>query len=75
MRKSMRLFCGIVLHPVRVVAMKFYRRGENLELMYSARDLQKKKNHRRMHEMSDVTNTAYTESSLYNDLLRGAPEW
>lgn len=74
MKSSIRLFAGIVLHPLRVVAMKFYRKRENLDLLMNARERTWKKNHERMHDMSLLTNTAYTKSPLYGNLYYGAPE-
>lgn len=74
MKSSIRLFAGIVLHPLRVIAMKFYRKRENLDLMMNARERTWKKNHARMHDMSLLTNTAYTESFLYQNLYYNAPE-
>lgn len=72
--KSFRMIAGIILHPMRVVNEKFYRERENMELLENARERQWKKNHERMHEMSRLTNTAYTQSPLYGNLYYGAPE-
>ncbi len=72
--KTLRIFAGIILHPVRVIAMKFYRKRENEELLINARQRTWEKNHERMHNMSLLTNTAYTESFLYKNLYYGAPE-
>lgn len=74
MKSSFKLFAGIVLHPVRVIAMKFYRKRENMELLMNARQRAWEKNHERMHSMSLLTNTAYTESFLYRNLYYGSPE-
>ena len=72
--KTLRIFAGIILHPVRVIAMKFYRKRENEELLMNARQRTWEKNHERMHNMSLLTNTAYTESFLYKNLYYGAQE-
>lgn len=53
---------------------KFYRKDENEVLRVQARERQWLKNHERMHDMSELTNTAYTSSELYNNLYKGAPE-
>ncbi len=74
MKRTLKLFAGIILHPVRVIVMKFYRKRENLELLTNARERTWQKNHRRMHDMSLLTNEAYTGSFLYQNLYYGAPE-
>lgn len=74
MKKQLRIFAGILLHPVRLIAMKSYRKRENMELLLNARQRQWEKNHERMHNMSLLTNMAYTESPLYNNLYHGAPD-
>lgn len=74
MKSLFRLFAGIILHPVRVIVMMSYRKRENQELLMNARDRTWHDNHERMHHMSFLTNTAYTKSSLYDNLYFGAPE-
>ena len=74
MKSLFRFVAGIILHPFRVFAMKFYRKRENMELLMNARQRMWEKNHERMHAMSFLTNTAYTESPLYQNLYNGAPE-
>ena len=53
---------------------KLYRKDDNEELRVAARERQWLKNHERMHDMSELTNTAYTSSELYKNLYKGAPE-
>lgn len=74
MKSLFRFVAGIVLHPFRVFAMKFYRKRENMELLMNARQRMWEKNWERMHEMSHLTNTGYTTSPLYKNLYYGAPE-
>lgn len=74
MKSLFRFVAGIILHPFRVCAMQFYRKRENMALLMNARQRAWEKNHERMHEMSLLTNTAYTESPLYMNLYHGAPE-
>ena len=74
MKSLFRFVAGIILHPFRVFAMKFYRKRENMELLLNARQRAWEKNHERMHAMSLLTNTAYTESLLYGNLYNGAHE-
>ena len=75
MKKEFRMFAGILLHPVKMIAQKFYRKSDNCKLLQAARRRQFEKNHERMHAMSQLTNTAYTQSPLYLNLYAGAPEW
>lgn len=74
MKKELRLIAGILLHPVKKVLRLTYRTSENEILISAARRRQWEKNHERMHGMSHLTNTAYTESPLYKNLYAGAPE-
>lgn len=74
MKKELRMLAGILLHPVRKILRCTYRKSENDLLLSAARHRQWQKNHERMHAFSHMTNTAYTESPLYNNLYAGAPE-
>ena len=72
MRKEFRMFAGIILHPVRILAARFRRAKLEEEICGNIRENWWQKNHRRMHEMSEITNTAYTKSELYGNLYAGA---
>lgn len=74
MKKEMRMFAGILLHPAKKIFRLTYRKSENDILLSRARRRQWEKNHERMHEMSLLTNTAYTKSPLCDNLYFGAPE-
>ena len=75
MKKEMRMFAGIILHPVRVLQARIRRPYLQAKLMGDSRERTWHKNHERMHNMSVVTNTAYTSSPLYLNLYSGAVEW
>lgn len=66
------MFAGIILHPVRILAARFRRAKLEEEIRDNIRANWWQKNHRRMHEMSEITNTAYTRSELYGNLYAGA---
>ena len=72
MKKHFRMIYGIIAHPFKMIIRSFYRAEENHTLMCDARERTWKKNHERMHDMSLLTNTAYTSSELYGNLYRGA---
>ena len=74
MKKEFRLLLGIFLHPVKKIMRCTYRKSENDLLLSAARHRQWQKNHERMHKFSFITNTAYTESPLYENMYAGAPE-
>lgn len=74
MRKEVRMFAGIILHPVRAIFARIRRNRMSYELRNSARARTWEKNHERMHHFSSLTNTGFTESPLYGNLYAGAPE-
>ena len=63
-RKDFRMLKGIILHPFKRVCEFVYRPSENEILKNRAEGRNNYKMWRRMHEMSDVTNTGYTTSDL-----------
>lgn len=67
--KTMRIFAGIILHPAKVVWMKCYRKQENELLARGADRRYNFKAWARMHDMSEVTNTAYTSSDIYKQIF------
>lgn len=72
MRKNFRMLLGIILHPYRIIRANLRRGKYESIIRKSVRENWWKKNHERMHDMSEVTNTGYTESELYKNLYRGA---
>lgn len=74
MKKEMRMFAGILLHPVKKIFRLTYRKSENDILLSRARRRQWEKNHERMHEMARLTNKSWTSSPLCDNLYFGAPE-
>lgn len=63
-RKHFRMLKGIILHPFKRVFEFVYRPSENEILKNRAEGRDNYKMWRRMHDMSDVTNTGYTTSDL-----------
>ncbi|MBQ9560567.1 MAG: hypothetical protein IJV08_11420 [Bacteroidaceae bacterium] len=72
MKKELRLLAGIILHPFKCIYHKFYRTTDEMVIRDRVRQSWWLKNHERMHEMSFLTNTAYTGSDLNADLHHGA---
>lgn len=68
MKKTLRLFAGIILHPFKRVYELLYREKENEILAHRAKGRNNYKNWQRMHDMSHVTNTGYTTSPLYGKI-------
>lgn len=71
-KKDFRMLAGIVLHPVRMIIARLRRAKLENEIRDNIRANWWQKNHRRMHEMSEITRTAYTRSDLYGNLYAGA---
>lgn len=72
MKKNFRMFVGIILHPVRVIIANLRRAKYEEQIRDNVKDNWWKKNHSRMHDMSWLTDTAYTESDLYRNLYANA---
>lgn len=64
-KKDFRMLAGIILHPFKMLRN---RKRENALLVQKAEMSRNYKMWERMHDMSDVTNTAYTSSDLYRQL-------
>lgn len=64
MKKDFRMFAGIILHPFKMIRRNFYRCEENDILRTHAEWSENYKMWNRMHEMSRLTDTAYTTSEL-----------
>lgn len=67
-KKDFRMLKGIILHPFKRVCELIYRQTENRILKNNADGRNNYKMWRRMHEMSSVTNTGYTESDLLSKI-------
>lgn len=67
-RKDLRMIAGIILHPVRLLWMRYYRPFDNYLLASRAERRNNDKMWERMHHMSKVTGTAYTTSELYDKI-------
>ena len=67
-KKDIRLVIGIVMHPIKLIAM--YVRHESTQhlLMSRAKERKWQSDWERMHHMACLTNQAYTKSPLYNHL-------
>ena len=66
--KNLRLIAGIILHPVRIWQANTRKSRMEGEIQRRVRYSWQNKNWERMHDMSTVTNTAYTSSELYKNL-------
>lgn len=66
--EKLRMAWGIIKYPFKRVYELFYRTAENEMLKSAARNRERQMMWSIMHEMSDVTNTAYTSSPLYKKL-------
>lgn len=64
-KKNFRMIAGIILHPVRILVARYYRNTyqEIIQRNIAERDYWKE--YYRMHDMSEVTRTAYTTSEIY----------
>ena len=71
-QKSFRMIAGIILHPVRILRANARKSRMEEEIQNKVRLSWHWKNWQRMHDMSTVTNTAYTSSELYKNLYHGA---
>lgn len=69
MKKHLRMIAGIILHPVRVLVANINRDTYQKIINRSIAFRQHWKDHERMHNMSDVTGTAYTKSEIYARLM------
>lgn len=69
-KKDLRMLAGIILHPLRVILGSIYRKERESVIRECVRDNWWMKNHRRMHEMSTITGTAYTDSALLGNLYQ-----
>ena len=65
MNKHFRIIAGIVLHPVRMIAARYRRSTYENIIRRHVNENEYWKCYHRMHEMSDVTGTAYTKSDIY----------
>lgn len=68
--KNLRIIAGIVLHPFRIMAANSRRAKLERKLQNSVRYNTHHKAWERMHNMSAVTGTAFTESPMYPLLKR-----
>lgn len=68
---GLKMLLGIILHPFKRIYELSYRQAENEHLAYRARGIENYKNWERMHDMSEVTGTAFTESELYDQINGG----
>lgn len=66
------MFVGIILHPVRVIIANLRRAKYEEQIRDNVKENWWRKNHSRMHDMSWLTNSAYTESDLYRNLYANA---
>ncbi len=66
-----KLFWGIIRYPFKRLYEMCYRKTENEILAKKAEGRRNYKCWLRMHDMSSVTNTAYTESELYGKIGTG----
>ena len=64
------MIAGILLHPVRIMVANSRRNKLQRILSNKVRYNTKCKMWERMHDMSDVTGTAYTSSELYPLLMK-----
>lgn len=74
MRKELRLLAGIILHPVKVLHHKFYRKSDEYAIRSRIRANWERKNWERMHMFGTEFPgcSAYTRSDLYHNTLQGA---
>ncbi len=63
------MIAGIILHPVRMIIARYYRKTYESIIRRHIAENWYWKDHDRMHNMSDVTNTAYTKSDIYARLM------
>ena len=68
MKKHFRILAGIILHPVRVLIARARRTRDERKIRNKVMLNWQHKAWERMHNMSDVTNTAYTKSEIYPKL-------
>lgn len=68
--KTYRIIIGIIAHPFKVLAHRFYRSADELSIQSRVRRNAEYKAWERMHNMSEVTNTGYTTSEIYEKLMK-----
>lgn len=66
--KHLRMIAGIILHPFRIIAANYRRDTYQRIIRRHITENWHWKNYHRMHEMSDITRTAYTKSELLGKL-------